>query len=86
MVVDTSGLVDTICEQARKLPPDSLRDLAKYVEFLQYKADSDKTEKATTDIKLIVKLGGILKGVDVSPEALAEARRELWHGFGEIEQ
>ena len=29
----------------------------------------------------LVKLGGLLKGYDFSPEFIAEVRREIWRGF-----
>ena len=38
MATSTPNLIDIIYEQARRLPPDSLVELADYVEFLQYKA------------------------------------------------
>ena len=79
VTVDTTMLARQIYEQARQLPPESLTDLAKYVEFLQFKVneglvdDPDRLEKLR-----IVNLRGLLQGYDFSPELLTEARREMW--------
>ena len=35
---ETASLAQRICEQAQTLPEDSLLELAKYVEFLRFKA------------------------------------------------
>lgn len=73
-----------IIEQIKVLPPESLDDLASYVEFLRYRARRVEEAKPAEERLTIVKLGGILKGydVDVSPESLAEARRSLWQIHG----
>ena len=36
---ETAMLAQRICEQAQTLPEDSLLDLARYVEFLRFKAE-----------------------------------------------
>ena len=81
MTVDTSVLAKQIYEQARHLPPESLADLAQYVEFLRFKAQSTTKEAPTPGKLRIVKLRGLLKGYDFSPELLAEARREMWQSL-----
>jgi hypothetical protein len=72
-----------IYQQILELPQESLVDLARYVEFLRFKAD--KTEPRTEDADerpfRPVKLGGLLEGYDFSPEFIAEARREMWGNF-----
>lgn len=85
MTPESNVLIERIYEQARQLPPESLTDLAKFMEFLTFKASSDTTEDRLVDVSQIMKLEGILVGYDVSPEALAETRRELWAGFGELD-
>ena len=82
--MSTSGLAKKIYEQARLLPEDSLLDLEKYVEFLQYKSSQRKSNKLTSGVDELVKLDGILAGYDFSPDLLAEARWKLWQGFGDI--
>ncbi len=72
-----------IYQQILELPQESLIDLSRYVEFLRFK--TDKTEPRTEDVDerpfRPVKLGGLLKGYDFSPEFIAEARREMWGNF-----
>ncbi|NOX62542.1 MAG: DUF2281 domain-containing protein [Chloroflexi bacterium] len=70
-----------IYEQARRLPADSLYELAQYLEFLQFKAKSEKQPMSEPAELRIVKLRGLLKGVDVSPESLASARQEMWRKY-----
>jgi hypothetical protein len=79
---DGMALAQKIQQEVLELPPESLPDLEKFIEFLRFKAKPRKTRKAETNPPLkIVKLGGILEGYDFSPEMLAEARREMWHKF-----
>lgn len=77
----------TIIEQIKVLPPESLDDLASYVEFLRYRVRRGEETKPAEERLTIVKLGGILQGydVDVSPESLAEARREMWRKYEDAE-
>ncbi len=74
-----------IYQQISELPQESLADLAKYIEFLRFKADksSSETEEEAEEEKplRIIKLGGLLEGYDFSPEFIAEARREMWGNF-----
>jgi hypothetical protein len=67
----------SIIEQIKGLPPESLDDLASYVDYLNYRTRRVEPVERPLDI---VKLGGLLEGydVDVSPEKLAETRREMW--------
>ncbi len=78
---------EAIIEQIKELPPESLEDLASYVEFLRFKAQRGEEAKPDEKRLTIVKLGGILKGydIDVSPESLAEARREMWRKYQDAE-
>ncbi len=72
---------EDIISQIKALPNDSLDDLAAYVEFLRFKAQKTTEEEPTEERLRIVKLSGLLKGYDVSPERLAEIRREMWRRF-----
>lgn len=85
MTTQTLDLADAIYQEALQLPLDSLLDLAKFVEFLRFKAGLAQPERAKSEVNILDRLDGILAGYDFSPEMLAEARREMWHGFGELE-
>jgi hypothetical protein len=70
-----------ICQQVAELPQESLVDLAKFVEFLRFKASESAAETKAEKPLRIIKLGGLLEGYDFSPEFIAEARREMWGNF-----
>ena len=72
-----------IIEQIKVLPPESLDDLASYVEFLRFKAQGTGAPASSPEKLRIVNLRGLLKGYDFSPEFLAEARREMWQSMEE---
>ncbi len=80
---NSATLAKKIYDQARTLPEESLLDLASYIEFLRFKAHRSATRAKSPRSRplRIVKLGGILKGYDFSPELLAAARREMWKKF-----
>jgi hypothetical protein len=84
MATSTGNLIDIIYEQARRLPPDSLLELAKYVEYLQYKVSGQEMIQVPVNGDVLSRLDGILEGYDFSPELLATARQELWQGFGDV--
>jgi hypothetical protein len=70
-----------ICQQIEELPQESLVELAKFIEFLRFKASESATETEAEKPLRIIKLGGLLEGYDFSPEFIAEARREMWGSF-----
>lgn len=72
-----------IIEQIEQLPPESLDDLASYVEFLRFKARSTQAITTPSEKLRVVNLRGLLAGYDFSPEFLAEARREMWQSMEE---
>lgn len=78
MATETLDLAETIYKEAKQLPPASLADLAKYLEFLKFKAEQRQVPEQEAPNLHVVKLRGLLNGYDVSPEALALARREMW--------
>ena len=78
MTIDTGVLAKQIYEQARQLSPENLADLAKYVEFLRFKTQDAPKGTSTPNKLRIVKLRGLFKGYDFSPELLAKVRREIW--------
>ena len=85
MAVATEGTAERIFELARQLPPESLADLVRFVEFLRFRDNIEAVKQPSIEENLLVSLEGILADYDVSPEALAEARREMWQNVGDIE-
>lgn len=68
-------------QKIETLPPESLTDLAQYIEFLHFKTNR-VTDAPTIQKPLrLVKLRGLLKGYDFSSDLLAETRRDLWRKF-----
>jgi hypothetical protein len=62
------------------LPPDRLDAAEVLREQLQR-----ETRVAVKDGKLIVRLGGLWKGVGITEEDIAEARQEMWGRMGQDE-
>ncbi len=64
-----------------KLPKSSLKEVWRFVEFIQFKHTQKHPGK-------IVKLGGLLANfkVDITEGAISEARREMWHNLGEVSE
>ena len=59
------------------LPDDALADVAKFVDYQRHK--HGLPERSTPYIP--VALGGLWKGIEISDEDIAEARREMWGRF-----
>lgn len=74
----TTTTTQQLFEQIKALPNDSLSELATCVDFLRFKAGQEADSKPAEKRLRVVKLRGVFKGYDFSPEALAEARREMW--------
>jgi hypothetical protein len=78
------ALTQKLQQEILELPPESLPDLEKFIEFLRFKTKPRK-KKATADPPFdptdAIRLDGLLKGYDFSPEFIKEARREIWHKF-----
>ena len=70
-----------IRQQIAELPQESLVDLAKFIEFLRFKADGAGKGKQAREPVHIRDLEGLLEGYDFSLEFIAEARREMWGNF-----
>jgi len=70
-----------IYQQIEELPQASLVELAKYIEFLRFKADGANKGKQAKKPVHIRDLEGLLEGYDFSPEFIAEARQEMWGNF-----
>ena len=54
-----------------ELPPESLREVQQFLEFLRFKSRELAREPA-------VALGGLLSGYRFTEENIAQARREMW--------
>lgn len=74
----TTLTVQEIHEEIQQLPPERLSELAIFIDFLRLKS---QLEVEPTQTLRSVRLRGLLRGCDFSPEAVAEARRELWRKF-----
>lgn len=70
-----------IYQQILELPQDTLADLAKYIEFLRFRAGETQAKAEVEKPLRIVDLEGFLEGYDFSPEFIAGARREMWGNF-----
>ena len=70
-----------IIKQIKVLPKDSLDDLAGMFEYVRFKAQKAQASEPSEERLRIVKLSGLLKDYDVSPERLAKVRREMWRKF-----
>jgi len=73
-----------------ELPPADLTKVMEYIEFLMYKhQESIESEKSVaeqrTPYRVVTKLGGILKDYRITEQDIAEARKEMSKGFGEID-
>lgn len=81
---------EEIVSRLDELSPDDLPKILEYVEFLVFKREkSEQDEKLLaeqkTPYKVVVKLGGLWAGHEITDEEIAAARKEMWAGFGDIE-
>jgi hypothetical protein len=74
-----------VCQQIQELPDESLGELARFVEFLQFKTGKDKPEieieHDTPFHPLGFELEGLFAGYNFSPKFIADAREEMWGNF-----
>ncbi len=87
--MSASPTLERIYKEVQELPEESLPELEQYIAFLKFKV-SESSQPPTESKKplstdTIRRLEGLLEGYDFSPELLAEARREMWRGFGDRE-
>ncbi|MGQ9628297.1 MAG: hypothetical protein ACUVV0_15510 [Anaerolineae bacterium] len=75
---------EEIFEQIKDLPPESLKELAYFIEFLRFKLKEREGEKKTP-YRIVAKLEGLWEGEEFTAEEITRLRRELWAGFGERE-
>jgi hypothetical protein len=82
-----AAIVETTAQDAKRrlheaidaLPEEALAEVASFVEYQRYKHGQ---EQGATPYKPIA-LGGLWKGVTITEEDIAEARKEMWGKFGE---
>ena len=85
---------DALVQAIDKLPENRLIELARFIEFLQFKSQRDGQVNDVSHKDTLATKGqppfnpvhfpeGILQGYEFSPEFIADARKELWTGFGE---
>ncbi len=78
---------DALYQAIDKLPENTLIELARFIEFLQFKSQrdaqvSEDTAAKETPFNPVYFPEGILQGYEFSPEFIADARKELWASFG----
>jgi len=81
---DGVALPQKLQQQVLELPQESLPELESFIEFLRFKFQARKpkrTAKPVLDTTDAVRLEGLLKGYDFSPEFIKETRREMWRKF-----
>lgn len=80
---DGMALAQKIQQQVLELPQETLPELEKFIEFLRFKTKPRKPKKTEPqfDPTDAIRLDGLLRGYDFSPEFIKEARREMWHKF-----
>ena len=64
--------LDLIAQTAKDLPPDKQQEILDFIEFLRSK------ERPNGPLR---DLYGILAGVGITEEDIAEARKEMWGSF-----
>lgn len=79
---------NTLYQAIDRLPENTLIELTRFIEFLQFKsrrdaqANKDTATKGKITFNPVYFPEGILQGYEFSPEFIADARKELWTGFG----
>lgn len=70
-----------IYQALQSLPTESLKEVWQFIEFIRFK----KNEVAEARV---IKLRGLLSNynVDFSEEAISQARGEVWHNLGELNE
>jgi hypothetical protein len=74
-----NAMLRQINSEAQKLPAESLPMVMDYIKYLQFQMERKNSKPKRA--RKYANLEGILKGVDVSPRALSEARQEMWKKF-----
>jgi hypothetical protein len=62
---------EQIIHTLAELPPESLREVQQFLDFLRFRSRERAREPA-------VAIGGLLEGYRFTEEDIAQARREMW--------
>ena len=68
------GIEKSVLEKLLKLPVDKQKEVLDFVESLEKKAVHRRSRRSLKGLWADL-------GVNISPEDIAEARREMWGGF-----
>jgi hypothetical protein len=80
MVAEKNPTKEHIIELLDELPQESLAAVADFVQYQRYK--QLQKEPRTTRFRP-TPLGGLMAGVTITEEDIAEARREMWGKFSD---
>lgn len=75
----TSVLKQKIMWSLDHLPPEGLREISSFLDYLRFKL---KKEKTSTVHYLPIKLGGLWKNEKITDLDIEETRKEMWQNFG----
>lgn len=85
MIAEGMTLAQKLQQDILELPQESLPELEQFIEFLRFKAKTRtvqiKETKPEYDPTDAIRLDGLFKGYEFSPELIAEARREMWRKY-----
>lgn len=85
MIAEGLTLTQKLQQDILELPQESLPELAQFIEFLRFKTKPRKTKikeaKPEYDPTDAIRLDGLFKGYEFSPEFIAEARRDMWRKY-----
>jgi len=73
-----NGVKEQVLVVLDTLPEEALKEVAVFVDYLQYKLGHQTPYKP-------VALGGLWAGITISDEDIAAVRREMWSSLGERE-
>ena len=72
-----------------ELPQEDWPTLLDFLDFLRFRRTKSRTPprlaEPRTPYRVAVKLEGLWSDYPISDEEIADARREMWAGFGELE-
>jgi len=85
MIAESMTLTQKLQQDILELPQESLPELENFIEFLRFKTKPRRTKikeaKPEYDPTDAIRLDGLFKGYDFSPEFIAEARRDMWRKY-----
>ena len=82
MVANAAATKERIVSLLDELPAEALAEVVSFVEFQRYKLSNRPTSAPRFQP---TPMGGLWKGVEITEEDIAEARREMWGRFADDE-